>query len=98
MKKHLVPDWACKCFLIAACMLFTGMMAAKVIRALESGEYIAKYGRVISATEAPTRFVSGVAGMAFAAFCLSLMTIGSLGWIPPVGRFYKRLLRGLHRK
>lgn len=93
MRKKCVPDWAFKAFLAFAMAIFAAGLARWVYDALADSQYIARSGTLVTAATNPARFASRVAGAAFATMLMLTGTLACLGWIPAVGRLYKRWLR-----
>jgi hypothetical protein len=88
--RHPMPEWMCKLVAIVACWLFAVLMARATVVTILTGTYTARHRDILWAEE-PVTFLVRLGGCAVAALLFGLIGLGSLGFLPPVGRLYRRL-------
>lgn len=93
-----LPDWVFKIALGCSAAIFALHLGGWLVEALFSGQYVSRGGGVISAAAHPSQFIGNVIGTAAVMMGMALATLASLGWIPAVGRIYKRVLHNFTKK
>ena len=92
-KKHLVPDWLFKTFLVFAVWVLTLTGLGLLISGLVHGCVEGRGTREYCFSSSPNAYVIHISLWLFGTVCMGLLAILSLGFIPSVGKIYKALYR-----
>ena len=96
-KTYAVPDWMFKSVLILAAWLFTIVCACLLLEGMLSGRIEARGSAVYTVDQAPVAYASYMLMLLVGEFALLLAAVASLGFVPFIGRIYKRLYGRLLR-
>src|SRR3546814_13471960 len=90
-KDYFIPDWMFKTFLVFVAWLFAILCAVFLVEGLRTGTIEGRGSAVYSFDESPASYAFYMLTLLLGEFGLLVMAIGSLGFVPPIGRVYKRL-------
>lgn len=92
-KKHLVPDWLFKTFLVFAVWVLTLTGVGRLMSGLVHGCVEGRGSREYCFSSSPNAYVIHIGLWLFGTVCMGLVAILSLGFIPSVGKVYRALYR-----
>ena len=90
-KDYLIPDWMFKSFIVFAAWLFAILCAVFLVEGLRTGTIEGRGSAVYSVDKSPASYAFYMLMLLLGEFGLLLMAIGSVGFLRPIGRLYKRL-------